>query len=152
MSQPLTVLIGASSGIGLAAARAFAAAGHLLLLLSRHIEPLPEFLDKPVVRAQVDVAYYDALQRAVRQAEERFGGADCLINSAGHADARPFEQVEPASSGEPFHGKVFLAGVIETRKSGPVLTERGSQRPYLIGSAPSNKRSLEETDHWQGDE
>ncbi len=97
MAQPLTVITGASSGIGLAAARAFAAAGHPLLLLARHVEPLPEFAGKPMAYAQVDVADYDALRRAVADAEARFGPTDCLVNSAGMADARPFEQVEPAA-------------------------------------------------------
>jgi NADP-dependent 3-hydroxy acid dehydrogenase YdfG len=97
MSQPLTVITGASSGIGLAAARAFAAAGHALLLIARHMEPLPEFAGKPVACAPVDVADYDALRHAVEGAERQFGATDCLVNSAGMADARPFEQVEPAA-------------------------------------------------------
>jgi NADP-dependent 3-hydroxy acid dehydrogenase YdfG len=96
MSPLLAVITGASSGIGLAAARVFAAAGHPLLLIARHIEPLPEFAGRPVAYARVDVADFDALQRAVGGAEERFGGTDCLVNSAGMADGRPFEQVEPA--------------------------------------------------------
>jgi NADP-dependent 3-hydroxy acid dehydrogenase YdfG len=95
MSQLLAIVTGASSGIGLAAARAFAAAGHPLLLIARHVEPLPEFAGKPVAYAQADVADFDALAGAVRDAERRFGGTDCLVNSAGLADARPFDQVEP---------------------------------------------------------
>jgi NADP-dependent 3-hydroxy acid dehydrogenase YdfG len=97
MSAPLAVITGASSGIGLATAGAFAAAGHLLLLISRQMEPLPEFAGKPVACAQVDVADHDALRRAVEGAEQQFGPTDCLVNSAGVADARPFEQVEPAA-------------------------------------------------------
>jgi NADP-dependent 3-hydroxy acid dehydrogenase YdfG len=96
MSRSLAVITGASSGIGLAAARAFSAAGHALLLISRHIEPLPEFEGRPVQYAQVDVGDADALQRAIREGEQRFGGAECLVNSAGMADARPFDQVQPA--------------------------------------------------------
>src|SRR4051794_38933819 len=96
MSQPLTVITGASSGIGRAAAGAFARAGYPLLLISRHIEPLPELAGKPVVYAQADVADFDAVQRAVREAEQGFAATSCLVNSAGLADGRPFEQVQPA--------------------------------------------------------
>lgn len=96
MSSPLVVITGASSGIGLAAAQTFAAAGHPLLLIARRMEPLPDFADKPVAYAQVDVADHDALRRAVEEGEQKFGGADCLVNGAGLADARPFDQVEPA--------------------------------------------------------
>lgn len=96
MAAPLVAITGASSGIGLAAARAFTAAGHPLLLVARHMEPLPGFAGKPVVYAPVDVADFAALQSAVENAERKFGPTDCLINSAGMADARPFEQVQSA--------------------------------------------------------
>src|SRR5262245_46924751 len=97
MEQPLTVITGASSGIGLAAARVFAAAGHPLLLIARHMEPRPEFAGKPVAYAPADVGDYDPLQHAIQEAEQRFGPVDCLVNNAGIADARPFDQVEPAN-------------------------------------------------------
>jgi NADP-dependent 3-hydroxy acid dehydrogenase YdfG len=95
--RPLVVITGASSGIGLGAARAFAAAGHPLLLISRSMEPLAELAGKSVAYAQVDVADYESLRHAVEEGEQRFGGADCLVNSAGLADARPFEHVEPTA-------------------------------------------------------
>jgi NADP-dependent 3-hydroxy acid dehydrogenase YdfG len=41
-SKPLVVITGASSGIGAATARAFSAAGHPLLLISRRLEPMQE--------------------------------------------------------------------------------------------------------------
>lgn len=93
----LIVITGASSGIGLATARAFAAAGHSLLLIARHAELAPEFAGKPVRSAPVDVADAAALRQAVDAAEQEFGPTDCLVNSAGMADARPFEDVEPAA-------------------------------------------------------
>jgi ubiquinone/menaquinone biosynthesis C-methylase UbiE len=68
-----------------------------LLLIARHLEPLPEFAGKPVAYARVDVSDHDALRRAVEEAEHQFGVTDCLVNSAGMADARPFEQVEPTA-------------------------------------------------------
>lgn len=129
MSQLLAVITGASSGIGLATARSFAAAGHSLLLISRNIQPLTEFEGRPVTYAQVDVADFDAVQNAIRGAEQRFGGVACLVNNAGMADARPFEQVEPADYDREirtnllgvFNGiKAVLAGMVE-RKRGTII-------------------------------
>jgi NADP-dependent 3-hydroxy acid dehydrogenase YdfG len=96
-AQPLAIVTGASAGIGLATARAFAAAGHSLLLVARHIEPLADFAQAPVAYARVDVADFEALAGAVRDAEARFGGADCVVNSAGVLDARAFDAVDPES-------------------------------------------------------
>ena len=129
MPPPLVVITGGSSGIGLATARAFAAAGHPLLLVSRHLEPLPEFAGKSVVYAQVDVSDYVALERTVRETEQEFGGTDCLVNNAGQIDARPFEEVDPASYEREidtnllgvFNGiKAVLAGMVE-RKRGTII-------------------------------
>jgi len=129
MSQPLTVITGASSGIGLAAARTFAAAGHPLLLISRNIEPIAEFADKAVAYARVDVSDYDALHKAIQESEHKFGGTDCLVNSAGLVDARPFEEVEAASYEREIDTnllgvlngiKAVLAGMVE-RKRGTII-------------------------------
>src|SRR5262245_65665765 len=95
MSQELVVITGASSGIGRGIARAFAAEGNPLLLISRHIAPLPELAGKQVHYAQADVADYAQVEAAIRAAEKEFGETGCLVNSAGFADARDFLQVEP---------------------------------------------------------
>jgi NADP-dependent 3-hydroxy acid dehydrogenase YdfG len=138
MSQPLTVITGASSGIGLAAARTFAAAQHSLLLIARHIEPLPEFAGQPIAYAQVDVADYDALRSAVEGAEQRFGPTDCLINSAGMADARPFEQVEPAAYGREI--RTNLLGVLNGIKAVLAgMSERGCGTIINISSVSDRK-------------
>jgi NADP-dependent 3-hydroxy acid dehydrogenase YdfG len=96
MAGPLIVVTGASSGIGLALAHAFAKEGNALLLIARHMK-MPEGLPaEHTLCAEADVADYAALEKAIRDAEAKFGKTACLINSAGLADAREFKAVEPA--------------------------------------------------------
>lgn len=95
--QGLAVVTGASSGIGRACAEAFAQAGHPILALSRQPHPLEHADRGQVTLASVDVADYEAFADAVTSAERTFGPTDCLINAAGLADARRFDEVEPDS-------------------------------------------------------
>jgi NADP-dependent 3-hydroxy acid dehydrogenase YdfG len=92
---PLVVITGASSGIGLAVARAFTKEGNALLLIARHMKPVDGLPADRTEYAAADVADYPALERAIRGAEQKFGKTACLINSAGMADARAFTDVEP---------------------------------------------------------
>lgn len=83
MTKPLIVITGASSGIGAAIAKSFSAAGHSLLLLARRVEKM-EALDLPntMIRG-VDVTNRDELVAAVKEAEDKFGPADAIVNNAG---------------------------------------------------------------------
>lgn len=82
-SQPLIVITGASSGIGLATARLFSSHGHPLLLLARRLEKM-QALDLPQTLAlSVDVTDRATLAAAVQEGEKRFGPADAIVNNAG---------------------------------------------------------------------
>src|SRR5262252_11223942 len=115
MSQELVVITGSSSGIGRGIARAFAAEGNPLLLMSRHIEPLPELAGKPVRYAQADVADYAQVEAAIRAAEKESGETRCLVNNAGYADARNFLEVEAADFAREI--AVDLIGVMNCTKA-----------------------------------
>ncbi|VVE83684.1 SDR family oxidoreductase [Pandoraea sputorum] len=81
--KPLVVITGGSSGIGVATARLFSSHGHPLLLLARRLDKM-QSLDLPDTLARsVDVTDRNALDAAVREAEERFGPADAIVNNAG---------------------------------------------------------------------
>jgi len=115
MSQELVVITGASSGIGRGIARAFAAERNPLLLISRHIAPLPELDGKTVRYAQADVADYGQIEAAIRTAERELGDTGCLVNSAGFADARDFLTVTPDDLAREID--VDLKGVLNCTKA-----------------------------------
>jgi len=61
----------------------FAEENHPCLLISRHIEPIPELENKPVIYEKVDVADFSALKSVIEQAEAFYGKTECIINNAG---------------------------------------------------------------------
>lgn len=129
MIGPLVAITGASSGIGLAIARAFAKEGNALLLIARHMKPIPDLPAERTVYAEADVGDYSALEQAIRAAEARFGKTACLVNNAGMADARGFKEVDPASYAHEidvnlkgvFNGTKVVIGDMSARKSGTII-------------------------------
>lgn len=95
MSLPLTLITGASSGIGAASARAFSAAGYPLLLLARRLDRM-EALNLPNAMCRaVDVTDRAAIAGALAEAEARFGPVDCVINNAGVAHLADVLEQDP---------------------------------------------------------
>ncbi|MFD7911893.1 SDR family oxidoreductase [Streptomyces sp. NPDC059752] len=83
MPEPLIVITGASSGIGAATARLLSSQGHPLLLLARRLEQLEALGLPDALCRKVDVTDREAVKAAVREAEERYGPVDLLVNNAG---------------------------------------------------------------------
>jgi len=138
MADSLVVVTGASSGIGLALARAFSKDGHALLLIARHMKPVDGLPAERTAYAEADVADYAALERAIRGAEAKFGKTACLINSAGLADAREFKQVEPSAFAHEID--VNLKGVLNGTKAVLAdMSSRGSGTIFNISSVSDRK-------------
>jgi short-subunit dehydrogenase len=89
LSRQCIVITGASSGIGLAAARRAAERGASVMLVSRNEGALREAVEDIRARggraeyAVADVADRAALEDAADRAEERLGGIDSWVNDAG---------------------------------------------------------------------
>ena len=83
--KPLVAITGASSGLGEAAARAFSAAGHPLLLMARRLDRMQALGLPNTICAKVDVRNREEIAAAVREAEGRFGPVDMMFANAGIA-------------------------------------------------------------------
>ena len=90
MTERIALVTGASSGIGAATAKALARDGAAVALLARRESRLHE-LATDIERAygvethvlSVDVTDHDAVEAAVSEVVEVFGGLDVLVNNAG---------------------------------------------------------------------
>ncbi|MCX4970595.1 SDR family oxidoreductase [Streptomyces sp. NBC_00654] len=83
------MITGASSGIGAAAARLFAAEGASVVLMARRQKPLCDLVDEVraaggrAVAVTGDVTCPGDVERVISVAVERFGGLDAAFNNAG---------------------------------------------------------------------
>ncbi len=96
----VSLVTGASRGIGAATARVLAAAGSDLVLLGRDdaalgaVSATVQGLDRSALTIVADLTQPDAPGKAVRAALDRFGHLDILVNNAGINHAAPIEQVD----------------------------------------------------------
>lgn len=89
MTKQTVVVTGALTGIGRAAAGAFAKLGHNVVVAGRHQEPgeaLAAELRRDGAEAEfikTDMRYEEEVARMVDKTVERFGGLDIAVNNAG---------------------------------------------------------------------
>ena len=88
LKDKIVFVTGASSGIGAACARAFAAAGSRLILCARRIDRLEELarnLNVPYHLAELDVRDQPAVVEMLQSLPEEWRAIDILVNNAGLA-------------------------------------------------------------------
>lgn len=91
--KKLVVVTGASSGIGAAIAQKFSGEGHPVLLLARRLEAMQKLNLPNALCSVVDVTDLEAMQKAITEAEARYGKTDLLVNCAGvMLLGQPYEQ------------------------------------------------------------
>jgi NAD(P)-dependent dehydrogenase (short-subunit alcohol dehydrogenase family) len=96
MNSRTVIVTGASSGIGRATAVAFARAGANVLGVGRDRDQLARTADlqKGIVPFTADLTAPDAAEAVVREAAERWGGVDVLVNNAGATAVMPLEHLD----------------------------------------------------------
>ncbi|WED43605.1 SDR family oxidoreductase [Legionella cardiaca] len=139
----LIVITGASAGIGRALANQFAKAGHPCLLISRHIEKLPELKGYEIIYGQVDVTNYEQFEAVVREAEQKYGKTECMINNAGFINIGEFRdlpidkthyEIDVLVNGVVNGIKIVLSDMA-ARKSGTIInmSSIGDRKPGALG-------------------
>lgn len=142
MSHVVTVITGASRGIGLATARRMAAGGGALLLAARDVQALHAAAEAVaaigvrVETAALDVGTSAGARQLIATAVERLGRVDFLVNNAGYAPVAPIESMSDGEFERVFAvncGAVFHA----TRAAWPAFRAQGGGAIVNVSSVAS---------------
>lgn len=146
MTSRVALITGASSGIGYAAALAFARDGANVVALARRAERLEQLelavsqLPTPhgdILTLAADVQDSAALQQAVQQAIERFGRLDILVANAGVGHRGSL--VEADWNGLETLLRTNIDGVLHSvRAAVPAMRQSGGGYIITVSSVTSN--------------
>ncbi|MGO9508506.1 MAG: SDR family NAD(P)-dependent oxidoreductase, partial [Mycobacterium sp.] len=93
------LITGCSTGLGRALAEAVIAAGHNAVVTARDAARVADLADATpdrVLAVALDVTNPGQVAAAARQADERFGGVDVLVNNAGYGYRGAIEEGDDA--------------------------------------------------------
>jgi 3-oxoacyl-[acyl-carrier protein] reductase len=144
------VVTGASRGIGRATARMLCAEGADVLLVARSEDRLIEAADECAAAGEAaggraeslvaDVTEADAAERIVTEAGDRLGQLDVLVNNAGAARRRDFDEVPDEDWYAAWELNV-MAPMRLMRAATPGMRERGWGRIVNVSSSSGKRPS-----------
>lgn len=121
------IVTGASSGIGLATAKALADQGAKVALLARSTDALQELSATlpDSLAVTVDMTDFDGVRQAITQVHQHYGRIDGLINNAGRSYAAAVEEIDPVIFDEIFHLNV-LGPIVAMQAVIPIMRSQGT--------------------------
>ena len=138
-SKKTTLITGATSGIGLATARALAQEGCRLVLTGRRVERLKDLVEEfseltAVHSLCFDIRDREATTRIIAQLPEEFSQIDILINNAGNAHG--FDSFEDGSLDDwDAMIDINIKGLLYVSKAViPQMIQRGTGHVIHLGS------------------
>jgi NAD(P)-dependent dehydrogenase (short-subunit alcohol dehydrogenase family) len=138
LTDKVVVVTGASSGLGVAFARAFAEAGADVVLAARRVDKLAETAKlvedagRKALTVQTDVTDPAQAQAMIDAAISHFGKVDILVNNAGIGTAVPATRETPEQ----------WRSVIDLNLSGTYYCAQAAGRAMAPGSAIVNISSV----------
>jgi NAD(P)-dependent dehydrogenase (short-subunit alcohol dehydrogenase family) len=157
----VALVTGAASGIGLAAARRFAALGMNLVMvdlggeaLERAAAEVAELAESDVLAAATDVSQLAQVQRLRAEVEQRYGSVSLLMNNAGvgnnpglpweNGDA--WQKLVDVNLWGVVHGvQAFLPGMLAANKPGLVINTGSKQGNYAYNLSKAALRNYSES-------
>ena len=107
MPREVTLITGASSGIGRELALRLAKAGWPVYATARRPETLHELAAAGCRTLPLDVMDRESMRQAVATVEAEAGAVGVLVNNAGYSQSGALETVDPALFRKQFETNVF---------------------------------------------
>lgn len=146
-AKKVVVITGASQGIGAGVVEGFLAQGHQVVATSRSIKPSSH---PDLLTVAGDIADPATAERVIREAVQRFGRVDTLVNNAGIFIAKPFTaythedyaQVLATNLNGFFYISQWAVAEMEKHGSGHIVNVTTSLVDHAIDGVPSVLASL----------
>ncbi|HKT29095.1 SDR family NAD(P)-dependent oxidoreductase [Dyella sp.] len=146
-SRKVAIITGASQGIGAGLVKAFRDRDYRVVANSRSIKPSS---DPDVLAIAGDIADRAVAERIVKEALDRFGRIDTLVNNAGIFVAKPFTAYTAEDYANVlatnvhgfFHITQLAVAEMEKQRSGHIVNITTTLAEYAIDGVPSVLASL----------
>ncbi|WP_422732536.1 SDR family NAD(P)-dependent oxidoreductase [Pectobacterium brasiliense] len=109
MNAKVSLVTGASSGIGQATALRLKALGHTVYAAARRVDRMKNLADAGIHTLAMDVTDDASMQVGINDILKKSGRIDVLINNAGYGSYGALEEVSPDEAREQFNVNIFGA-------------------------------------------